>query len=561
MANLAISYLRCSTPEQVQGDSIRRQIEAAEDYARVHGYELDRTINFHDEGVSGYSGANRRKGKLGLLLDRLRRGLIPKGTALLVENIDRLSREHPLDSIQLIKELVTAGMEIHTIANGQINTEERLRADFSCMLMLTFELGRGCGESERKAYLLSKTWKQKRAAISQIKLTSICPQWLKLNKERTAFDIIDDRVKVVQEIFKLSDDGYGKRRIAAHLNRIGVETWGRGKSKADGWHSSYVAKILGNRAVLGEFQPHRMYNGKRIPEGDSIPNYFPAVIELPTFERANSNRVATGGQTQNKVSNLFAGIVFEGGTDHRMTFLDKGKDKRGHGGRGNSRYLRSDRHRIEPQSEVPMWNYSAFEAVFLRVLRELDWRRLRDQERPAQEVKLEQEVAALETQIRKLTATIDRIMKAIADEDGETPIAPMAAITRLEAEKNRKEMIAIGKRKELRAEQQSKINIAVNLDTFKALAGIAIDPHNVALRLQLREEIRRKVQRVELYPSAWPLALQRANPWLNPSYLFILFANGGARVVFIQPTGRGKVPDLRIADASSGAHQVRAIAA
>jgi hypothetical protein len=339
--------------------------------------------------------------------------------------------------------------------------------------MLTFELGRGCGESERKAYLLSKTWKQKRAAISQIKLTSICPQWLELNKKRTAFDIIDDRVKVVQEIFQLSDNGYGKRRIAAHLNRMGVETWGRGKSKADGWHSSYVAKILGNRAVLGEFQPHRMDNGKRIPEGDSISDYFPAVIDLPTFERANSRRVATGGQTQNKVSNLFAGIVYEGGTDHRMTFLDKGKDKRDGRRRGNSRYLRSDRHRIKPQSDVPSWNYSAFEALFLRVLRELDWQRLRDQERPSQEVILEQEVAELETQIRKSTATIDRIVTAIADEAGETPIAPMAAIARLEAEKNRKEMIAMRKREELRAEQQSKINIAANLDTFKALAEMA----------------------------------------------------------------------------------------
>lgn len=561
MANLAISYLRCSTPEQVQGDSIRRQIQAAEDYAEIHGYELDRTINFHDEGVSGYTGANRTKGKLGLLLDRLRRGFIPKGTALLVENIDRLSREHPLDSIQLIKELVTAGMEIHTIANGQVITEERLRADFSCMLLLTFELGRGCGESERKAYLLSKTWKQKRAAISQIKLTSICPQWLKLNKERTAFDIIDDRVKVVQEIFQLSDNGYGKRRIAAHLNRADVETWGRGKSKAAGWHSSYVAKILGNRAVLGEFQPHRMDNGKRIPEGDSIPDYFPAVIDLPTFERANSRRVATGGQTQNKVSNLFAGIVYEGGTDHRMTLLDKGKDKRDRRRRGNSRYLRSDRHRIEPQSDVPSWNYSAFEALFLRVLRELDWRRLRDQERPAQEVRLEQEVAELETQIRKLTATIDRIVTAIADEAGETPIAPMAAIARLEAEKNRKEMIAMPKRKELRAEQQSKINIAANLDTFKALAGMATDPQNVELRLQLREEIRRKVRRIELYASEWSVALQRAKPWANPSYLFIEFTHGGARVVFIQPNGRGKAPDLRVADAPNGAHRRREIAA
>ncbi|MEY2559956.1 MAG: hypothetical protein QOG51_371 [Verrucomicrobiota bacterium] len=59
MAKLAISYLRCSTPEQAQRDSIRRQIEAAEDYAAALGFKLDRTINFYDEGLSGSSGANR----------------------------------------------------------------------------------------------------------------------------------------------------------------------------------------------------------------------------------------------------------------------------------------------------------------------------------------------------------------------------------------------------------------------------------------------------------------------------------------------------------------------
>jgi DNA invertase Pin-like site-specific DNA recombinase len=553
MAKIAISYLRCSTPEQVQGDSIRRQIEAAEDYAAQKGYELDRTINFHDEGMSGYSGANRTKGKLGLLLDRLRRGLIPKGTALLVENIDRISREHPLDSITLIKELVTAGMEIHTITNGQVITEARLRADFSCMLMLTFELGRGCGESERKSYLLSKTWKQKRAAITKKKLTSICPQWLELNKEQTAFNIIEDRAQVVREIFKLSDEGYGKRRIAARLNTRGAETWGRGKSKGTGWHPSYVSKILKNRAVLGEFQPHRMNDGRRIPDGDPIPDYFPAVIDMPTFERANAGRVATGGQTQKKVSNLFAGLVYEEGTDYRMIFSDKGKDRRGQRVGGNSRYLRSDRHRIDPNIYVPCWNYSAFENLFLRVLRELDWQRLRDQQRPAREVKLEQEIAALETQIRRLNSTIDRIIAAIANEEGEPPVAPMAAITRYEVEKKRNETAAAQKRKELRIQQQANVDIAANLDSFKALSKIATEPHNIDLRLRLREEIRRKVRRIELYASTFTNAAQRAHPWLDPSHLFILFNNGSARIVYIQPAGRGKAPHVKIADAPSGA--------
>jgi DNA invertase Pin-like site-specific DNA recombinase len=560
MTKLAISYLRCSTPEQSQGDSIRRQIATAEAYAKTHGFKLDRSINFHDQ-VSGYTGVNRTKGKLRLLLQRVREGLIPRGTALLVENLDRLSREHPLDSIDLIKELVTAGVEIHVLANNQVYTEARLREDFSCMLMLTFELGRGCGESDRKSYLLLKTWEQKRANLSNKKLTSICPQWLTLNDTGTAFQTIPERADIVRTIFDLSAKGYGKRRIAARLNRNGIEPWGRGKSKGIGWHASYVAKILRSRATLGEFQPHRMVNGRRVTEGDVIPNYFPAVIDRAIFERVNAPRLATGGQTREKVSNLFAGLVWDGDTEHRMVFCDKGRDKRKKQQTGNSKYLYSDRGRLQPDAAVARWNYSDFEAVVLRVLREIDWQRLRDQTRPQRYIELEGELATLNFEIHKLAAKIDRIVAAIADENGETPSAPIAAIKRLEDQKAAKEKVVRRKREELRAAEESEESLMANLDGFKSLAATATDPYNLELRLQLRDEIRRKVSRIDVYPSSWPVALQRSRPWLNPSSLFILFANGNARVVFVQPTGRGKAPQIKIADAPNGAPAKSAIAA
>jgi DNA invertase Pin-like site-specific DNA recombinase len=533
------------------GDSIRRQIATAEAYAQVHKFELDRSINFHDE-VSGYTGVNRTKGKLRLLLERVRKGLVPRGTALLVENLDRLSREHPLDSIDLIRELVTAGIEIHVLTNGQVYTEARLREDFSCMLLLTFELGRGCGESQRKSYLLLKTWEQKRANLSHKKLTSICPQWLRLNESGTAFEAISERVQIVRKIFALANNGYGKRRIAADLNRKQIEPWGRGKSKGHGWHPSYVAKILRSTATLGEFQPHRMESGRRVAEGDVITEYFPAVIDRATFDRANAARLTTGGQTRTKISNLFAGLIWEGDSAHRMLFVDKGRDKRKKHHVENTKYLYSDRERLQPDTAIARWNYSEFEDILLRVLRELDWQTLRDQARPEQHVQLEHELAGLDFEIQTLAAKIDRIVVAIADEDAEAPAAPMAAIKRFEKQKAAKQETARLKRNDLRTAEETHANLTANLDSFKSLAKTATDPYNVELRLQLREEIRRKVRRIDLHPSEWPVALQRQHPWLNPSAIFILFANGGARVVLLQPRARGKAPELRIADAPYG---------
>ena len=50
----AYSYLRFSTPEQLKGDSQRRQLEAARAYALEQGLELDESLTFQDLGVSGF---------------------------------------------------------------------------------------------------------------------------------------------------------------------------------------------------------------------------------------------------------------------------------------------------------------------------------------------------------------------------------------------------------------------------------------------------------------------------------------------------------------------------
>lgn len=46
----AYSYVRFSSPEQAKGDSVRRQVEAAERYAQSHGLRLDDRLT--DAGLS-----------------------------------------------------------------------------------------------------------------------------------------------------------------------------------------------------------------------------------------------------------------------------------------------------------------------------------------------------------------------------------------------------------------------------------------------------------------------------------------------------------------------------
>ena len=75
----AYSYIRMSTDTQLKGDSLRRQLEASEKYAKDNGLELLDSIDgisLKDIGVSAFKSKNIQKGVLSLFLDALENGKI-----------------------------------------------------------------------------------------------------------------------------------------------------------------------------------------------------------------------------------------------------------------------------------------------------------------------------------------------------------------------------------------------------------------------------------------------------------------------------------------------------
>ena len=95
----AYSYIRFSRPEQLRGDSLRRQLEASKQYAEENGYELNESQTFKDLGKSAYSGTHKRSGELRDFLEMIEKGSIPKGSILIVESLDRLSRDKVPDAL------------------------------------------------------------------------------------------------------------------------------------------------------------------------------------------------------------------------------------------------------------------------------------------------------------------------------------------------------------------------------------------------------------------------------------------------------------------------------
>src|ERR1700681_2249011 len=118
------------------------------------------------------------------------------------------------------------------------------------------------------------------------KKLSACPGWLRLSEDRTSFIFMPDRADIVRTMFELSIAGLGGYTIAKQLNAKKVPAFGPSPK----WDQSTIHNMLRNRATIGEHQPKRIRNGKRVPEGDPIPGFYPAVIDEGLFQAAQIAR-------------------------------------------------------------------------------------------------------------------------------------------------------------------------------------------------------------------------------------------------------------------------------
>ena len=98
----AYSYIRFSSAAQERGDSLRRQTQGTEAYVQKKGYTLDTTLHLQDLGVSAFRGVNVREGALAAFLEAVKQGRVKPGSVLIVESLDRLTRDQLLRSPGLV---------------------------------------------------------------------------------------------------------------------------------------------------------------------------------------------------------------------------------------------------------------------------------------------------------------------------------------------------------------------------------------------------------------------------------------------------------------------------
>lgn len=358
----AYSYIRFSTDIQSKGDSLRRQLEISENYAKDNGLEL--IESFRDVGISAFKSKNLET-ELGRFLDAVKNGDIEEGSYLLVENFDRLSRANVFDAFGLFSQIINNGINIVTLSDNKVYTKDKIHESAHDILLSLLYMIRANEESRIKSERVRAAWNNKRNSINNRALTSKTPAWLKLNKQTNKLEIIEDHTNTINLIFDKTIEGYGAISITRRLNESNVKSIGKTKH----WNKSYVTKILSNRQVLGEFQPHTLVEGKRIAKGDVIFGYYPQIVSNDKFflaQDAIKNRLRKGGRKGNTLSNLFSHLLKCrcGGS---YVYINTGKSSK-----SGKDYLICSHAYHKTGCIERKWVYKDFETMFFKFITELD---------------------------------------------------------------------------------------------------------------------------------------------------------------------------------------------
>lgn len=516
----AYSYLRWSKKAQGKGDSERRQTVASSVCA-TRGWILDTSLVLRDDGVSSYKGRNRKLGALGTFLEAVGDGRVKPGSVLIIEDIDRLSREDIPDALPLFMSLINADITIYVVRTEREYSKETIAVQPFIIMEALLSMILAHEESSKKAFRSRAWWEGRRSKATLRPITPVCPSWLILDKTTYTFSKRPDAVAAVKRIFSLAFEGHGLTTITRMLVSEGVPAIGR----SGRWLKSTVQEIVTNRALVGEFQPCiRDEDGRHVPIGQPIEGYYPAIITLPEFKRMQTvltaRRVQTG-PASGDIHNLFTGLLRsnEGGTMMLSTSMQKGR---------MYHYLASStavEGCVGKRVTVP---YAEYETVLLQWLREITPASLTS-ETP------DDTVSVLEAQ---RDDKADRIKKIQASLEGDGDCASLISVLKT-LERQHGEILDKLDEATARLEARSPATL-LQTQTIIGLMETATGDERKALRTKLRTRIKELVESITIKVVRTPPKHRTAKVGTAKLvYLTITFRTGTERRIWYE-TGSGK---------------------
>lgn len=279
-------YARFSSSQQQDNDSINRQVNAAQQWCMTNGVELQQT-SFRDLAVSGWKSIKRPMFEQ--LIKAMAEGKIPRGSYVLCESTDRLSRRGWRHTQELIRTITCVyDCKLVIIDKGQVYTKENVN-DVVQNILLMVSADMAEKESQRKSDLVAAAYKSKR----QDGDVSRWPFWI--DKTDNGF-VLNANAETIRLIIELRLKGVGALGIAAELNRRGIKS-----SRGGNWGHTSIRVVLSNSALYGTKDFYSMKtitqfdeHGEEIRVADnqlvqSMPDVFPPICDFTTWQQIQIN--------------------------------------------------------------------------------------------------------------------------------------------------------------------------------------------------------------------------------------------------------------------------------
>lgn len=311
MTKRVFCYVRFSTKRQQTGDSVERQQNLIDEYLAKRGAVI--AEQFTDLGVSAFKGKNVKVGALSRFLQRVKDNEINKGDTLIVESLDRISRQKELDTLEVLISILNAGIIIYTLADERIY-DAASENQANLIFQINFIISRAHDESVTKQRRSVSAWKRKHedARTTKKVMTKKLPYWLsvsEINGQHT-ITVVESRAKEVRLAFELAGYKLGSQAIATRLNLSGTEKR---------WTLIAVRHLLNSKSVYGSFEAFKTkaLNGEleKNQSYEEIENYYPAIIskdeyyKVQTILQVNKETHAVRGRASKGFRNVFKGLI------------------------------------------------------------------------------------------------------------------------------------------------------------------------------------------------------------------------------------------------------------
>ncbi len=453
--------------------------------------------NLFDEAHSAFHGDHVEKGALGKFLKCIEAKIIPIGSIIWVESVDRLTRQNPMKAMKMVLfGIIERGVgiyvdDLHTLYDAD-NADDSIGELYG-------EIKRAYRESKRKSDLANAAWDQRRERVRETRelFSPVLPEWIEVAKDgsRTAKPGAE---KTFVQMFQWREQKLGYELITKKLND--VAKW----LPSEGWKREYVKKILKDRRVLGEYQ---MKKGRQ-PNGDVIPGYFPNLLKkhpglFESVQRVREKQIGkSSGGRNGKGGNVLQHLCKCAYCDGPMHLHD--------GGNGNFYLICFDGKRghgkcktLKPNPGIP---YNICVKAVLYQCRTV---------RPEQILPKKDEQTklcqSLRQQIQRKSATLEEKQERIANLDQllETTTDPKRQarheqrIIELEAEKGEAEKELANLVRDLQnADRAERTFVEVQQNIESLEKELATD--NVEVRHRLNAQLREFIDRIEVFAHGLP---------------------------------------------------------